>query len=68
MYLVFTTHFTLLHCRVLSLRRCQTVVIEMKPATYVLKVIPLIMPGQPPKNGIDFAIIFETWHTLNLWQ
>ena len=38
-----------LHYRVLSLHRCQTVVIEIKPATYVLKVIPdipLIMPGQ----------------------
>ena len=29
-----------LHCRVLSLHGCQTVVIEMKLASYVLKVIP----------------------------
>ena len=53
-----------LHCRVLSLHRCQTTVVEMKPATYDL--IKMIL-GHPfdnagsIKNEIDFTIIFATW-------
>ena len=56
----------ILHSRVLSLHGYKAVFIEVKVVTCVLKVIPWHPFDNvwSTKNGIDFAIILETWRTL----